>query len=62
MRVLIAGAGVIGQGWAIRFALFGWDVLIYDQDSDAGRRCAAQIERVRDMSKRSIQIFRAPDK
>ena len=47
MRVLIAGAGVIGQGWAIRFALFGWDVLIYDQDSDAGRCCAAQIERVR---------------
>jgi len=32
MRAAIIGAGVIGRGWACRFLLHGWDVVVYDQD------------------------------
>ena len=47
MKALIAGVGVIGQGWAIRFALFGWDVDLYDLEPLAAERTIALLERVR---------------
>ena len=34
----ILGGGVIGSGWAARFALHGADVRIYDPDPDAARK------------------------
>lgn len=34
----IVGGGVIGAGWAARFALMGWDVRIYDPDPQAARK------------------------
>ena len=35
-RVACVGGGVIGSGWAARFALNGVDVSLYDPDPDAG--------------------------
>ncbi len=37
-RVACVGGGVIGSGWAARFALNGIDVWLYDPDPDAGSR------------------------
>ncbi|SNR27272.1 carnitine 3-dehydrogenase [Puniceibacterium sediminis] len=34
----IIGGGVIGGGWAARFALMGWDVRIFDTDPEAERK------------------------
>ncbi len=34
----IVGGGVIGGGWAARFALMGWDVRIFDPDPEAERK------------------------
>lgn len=34
----IIGGGVIGGGWAARFALMGWDVQIFDPDPEAQRK------------------------
>ncbi|MEM6483131.1 MAG: 3-hydroxyacyl-CoA dehydrogenase NAD-binding domain-containing protein, partial [Pseudomonadota bacterium] len=37
----IVGGGVIGGGWAARFALNGWDVRIFDPDPEAARKIDA---------------------
>ena len=34
----IVGGGVIGSGWAARFALMGWQVRIFDPDPEAERK------------------------
>ncbi|MFA8386769.1 MAG: carnitine 3-dehydrogenase [Pelagibaca sp.] len=34
----IIGGGVIGGGWAARFALMGWEVRIFDPDPEAERK------------------------
>ena len=34
----IIGGGVIGGGWAARFLLNGWDVMLYDPDPQAERK------------------------
>ena len=34
----VIGGGVIGRGWAARFALNGWDVQIFDPDPQAERK------------------------
>ncbi|MDU8913103.1 carnitine 3-dehydrogenase [Aestuariicoccus sp. MJ-SS9] len=36
----ILGGGVIGGGWAARFALMGWDVRVFDPDPEAERKLA----------------------
>ncbi|MDJ0820886.1 MAG: carnitine 3-dehydrogenase [Paracoccaceae bacterium] len=36
----ILGGGVIGGGWAARFALMGWDVRVFDPDPEAKRKIA----------------------
>ena len=37
-RVGLIGGGVIGSGWAARFALAGWTVKLYDPDPEIGRK------------------------
>jgi len=34
----VIGGGVIGGGWAARFALMGWDVRVFDPDPEAARK------------------------
>jgi carnitine 3-dehydrogenase len=34
----IIGGGVIGGGWAARFAMMGWDVRVFDPDPEAERK------------------------
>ena len=46
----IIGGGVIGGGWAARFALMGWDVRLYDTDPEAARK----IGDVMDNARRSL--------
>jgi carnitine 3-dehydrogenase len=39
-RAAIIGGGVIGGGWAARFALMGWEVALFDPDPEAPRKLA----------------------
>ncbi len=43
-EVAIIGGGVIGGGWAARFALMGWEVRIFDPDPDAARKIDAVMQ------------------
>lgn len=43
----IIGGGVIGGGWAARFALNGWTVRIYDPDPEAARKIEAVMTNAR---------------
>jgi carnitine 3-dehydrogenase / betainyl-CoA thioesterase len=39
----LLGGGVIGAGWAARFALNGWDVRLYDPEPEARARAAGVL-------------------
>jgi carnitine 3-dehydrogenase len=43
----LLGAGVIGGGWAARFLLNGYDVVLYDPDHEAPRRVGELVENAR---------------
>lgn len=43
----IIGGGVIGGGWAARFALNGWQVRVFDPDPEAGRKIGEVMENAR---------------
>ncbi|MFK7835396.1 MAG: carnitine 3-dehydrogenase [Sulfitobacter sp.] len=43
----IIGGGVIGGGWAARFALNGWDVRIFDPDPEAERKISEVMANAR---------------
>ena len=45
--VALLGGGVIGGGWAARFALNGVDVRLYDPDPNAGRALREMLENAR---------------
>ncbi len=45
--VAIVGGGVIGGGWAARFALNGWDVRIFDPDPQAQRKTQEMLAAAR---------------
>jgi carnitine 3-dehydrogenase len=45
--VAIIGGGVIGGGWAARFALNGWQVRVYDPSEDAERTLKATLDNAR---------------
>jgi len=45
--VAIIGGGVIGGGWAARFALNGWKVKVYDPSDDAQRTLQATLANAR---------------
>ncbi len=46
-RVGLLGGGVIGGGWAARFALNGIDVQVYDPDPEAPRKLGQMLENAR---------------
>lgn len=46
-RAGLLGGGVIGGGWAARFALNGWDVLLYDPDPEAQRKVDEMLANAR---------------
>lgn len=43
----IIGGGVIGGGWAARFALNGWSVRVFDPDPEAERKIGEVMENAR---------------
>jgi carnitine 3-dehydrogenase len=43
----LLGGGVIGGGWAARFAICGTDVRLYDPDPDAGRTVGEMLDNAR---------------
>ncbi len=43
----IIGGGVIGGGWAARFALNGWEVRVFDPDPQAARKIGEVMENAR---------------
>jgi len=45
--VAILGGGVIGGGWAARFALMGWNVRVFDPGAGAEAAVRAMLERAR---------------
>lgn len=47
MRAAIVGGGVIGGGWAARFLLNGWDVVLCDPDPEGPRKLAAVLDNAR---------------
>ena len=56
-QAAIIGGGVIGGGWAARFALMGWDVRVYDPDPEAERK----INAVMANAERALpMLFEAP--
>ncbi len=46
-KVAVIGGGVIGGGWAARFALHGWDVAVFDPHPDAAERIADVLDNAR---------------
>ena len=50
MKAAIVGGGVIGGGWAARFLLNGWDVAVYDPDSETERK----VEEILNNARRSL--------
>ena len=47
MRAAIVGGGVIGGGWAARMLINGWNVSVFDPDSDAERKISEVLENAR---------------
>ncbi|MCB1459422.1 MAG: carnitine 3-dehydrogenase, partial [Nitratireductor sp.] len=43
----IIGGGVIGGGWAARFLINGWDVVISDPDPEAKRKISEVLANAR---------------
>ena len=46
-KAAVIGAGVIGAGWAARFALHGWSVSVFDPLPDSPARVATVVDRAR---------------
>ncbi len=46
-KACIVGGGVIGGGWAARFLLNGWDVVVFDPDPAAERKINEVIDNAR---------------
>ncbi|RMD92793.1 MAG: carnitine 3-dehydrogenase [Alphaproteobacteria bacterium] len=46
-RAAIIGGGVIGGGWAARFALMGWGVAVFDPDPEAARKLGEVLANAR---------------
>ncbi|PZR00371.1 MAG: carnitine 3-dehydrogenase [Cereibacter sphaeroides] len=46
-KAAIIGGGVIGGGWAARFLLNGWDVAVFDPDSQAERKIGEVLSNAR---------------
>jgi len=46
-KAAIIGGGVIGGGWAARFLLAGWDVVVFDPDPHTPRKVGEVLENAR---------------
>lgn len=46
-KAAIIGGGVIGGGWAARFLLAGWDVVVFDPDPEAERKISEVLANAR---------------
>lgn len=55
-RVGLLGGGVIGGGWAARFALNGIDVRLYDPDPAAERKVAEMLDNARSATTRLVRV------
>jgi carnitine 3-dehydrogenase len=47
VKAAVIGAGVIGAGWAARFALHGWQVSVFDPLEDSPERVRSVLDRAR---------------
>ena len=47
MKAAIIGGGVIGGGWAARFLLNGWDVVVHDPDPEVERKVGEVLANAR---------------
>ena len=61
LRVGLIGGGVIGAGWAARFALSGLDVRLYDPDPETGRKVAAVLANARAAHRRLYGALCPPE-
>ena len=59
LKIACVGGGVIGSGWAARFALNGHDVKVYDPDPEIERKLAAVIGNAR---RSHEKLYGAPPK
>jgi len=57
----LVGGGVIGAGWAARFALAGYDVRIFDPDPEIGRKVTAVLGNARRAQQRLLGALLPPE-
>ena len=57
----LIGGGVIGAGWAARFALAGYDVRLFDPDPAAGRKVEAVLANARRAQQRLLGALLPPE-
>ena len=57
----LIGGGVIGAGWAARFALAGYDVCLFDPDPAAGRKVEAVLANARRAQQRLLGALLPPE-
>lgn len=57
----LVGSGVIGAGWAARFALSGLDVRLYDPDPETGRKVEAVLANARAAHRRLYGALCPPE-
>ena len=60
-RIGLVGGGVIGAGWAARFALAGYDVSLFDPDPAAGRKVEAVMGNARRAQHRLLGALLPPE-
>lgn len=60
-RVGLLGGGVIGGGWAARFALNGWDVALFDPDSQAQRKVDEMLGNARSAFTQLVRVPLPPE-
>ena len=60
-HVAIIGGGVIGGGWAARFALMGWEVRVFDPAPEAARRVQEVLAGAREALPRVLDAPLPPE-
>ncbi|HEY5701466.1 MAG TPA: 3-hydroxyacyl-CoA dehydrogenase NAD-binding domain-containing protein, partial [Gammaproteobacteria bacterium] len=55
-KVGLLGGGVIGAGWAARFALNGIDVTVFDIDPQSSRK----LQKILDNARRAYSLLELP--
>jgi carnitine 3-dehydrogenase len=60
-RAAIIGGGVIGGGWAARFALMGWEVRVFDPDPEAERKLGEVMANARRAAPGLLDVALPPE-